>query len=114
MTDPRVALAEFPADDPERARRFWTELLGVSLDPRREDEGRGWQTRTGGAELGLHERGPGPGDRQSLPYFDVPDLAEALERVKTLGGEVIHPGDRWAVCRDTEGSPFGLMVSNQA
>jgi hypothetical protein len=25
-----------------------------------------------------------------------------------LGGAVIHPGERWAICRDSEGSPFGL------
>ncbi|HWE58907.1 MAG TPA: hypothetical protein VG228_04360 [Solirubrobacteraceae bacterium] len=30
---------------------------------------------------------------------------------RELGGEVIHPGARWAVCRDSEGSPFGLAAS---
>jgi predicted enzyme related to lactoylglutathione lyase len=103
-----VSLVEFPADDPERARRFWQELLGMRLEERREGEGRGWQTRTGGAELGVHERGPGPGDRVSLPYFAVDDVAAAVARVVELGGEVIHPGERWAICRDSEGSPFGL------
>ena len=37
-----------------------------------------------------------------------PDLAEAAKRVVELGGELIHPGERWAICRDSEGSPFGL------
>jgi predicted enzyme related to lactoylglutathione lyase len=32
----------------------------------------------------------------------------ALARVTTVGGTVIHPGERWAVCRDSEGTPFGL------
>ena len=32
-------------------------------------------------------------------------------RVRELGGEVIHPGARWAVCRDSEGSPFGLAAT---
>ena len=63
----------------------------------------GWQTREGGVGIGLHARGPGPGDRVSLPYFAVPDLAAALHRVRALGGEVIHPGERWAICRDSEG-----------
>ena len=58
-----------------------------------------------GLRLGVHERGPGPGDTASLPYFTVADLATALERVRELGGSIIHPGDRWAVCRDSEGSP---------
>ena len=34
----------------------------------------------------------------------------ALGRVRELGGEVIHPGERWSICRDTEGNPFGLTV----
>ncbi len=103
-----IDVVEFPADDLDRARRFWTGLLGVQLDARHESEGTGVQTHSGATELGVHSRGTGPGDRVSLPYFAVPDLAAALERVVTLGGEVIHPGERWAICRDSEGSPFGL------
>ena len=103
-----IGLVEFPADDTERARRFWQGLLGVELEPRSAEEGRGWQTRSGSTELGVHERGPGPGDRVSLPYFEVADVESALQRVVDLGGEVIHPGTRWAICRDSEGSPFGL------
>lgn len=29
---PNLSLIEFPADDAERARRFWAELLDVSLE----------------------------------------------------------------------------------
>jgi predicted enzyme related to lactoylglutathione lyase len=103
-----LGLIEFPADDTERALRFWQGLLGVTLEPRSETEGQGWQTRGDAAVLGVHARGRGPGDRLSLPYFNVPDLPTALRQVVELGGEVIHPGDRWAICRDSEGSPFGL------
>ena len=105
---PPFSLLEFPADDPERAARFWVGLLGVELDARREGEGRGWQTHSDGPDLGIHERGSGPGDRFSLPYFDVSDLAAALARVEELGGSVIHPGEQWAICRDSEGTPFGV------
>ena len=104
-------LIEFPADDAARARRFWEGLLETPLEPRGTGEGAGWQSRgagDGAVAVGVHERGPGPGDRVSLPYFAVDDLPAALERVVALGGEVIHPGERWAVCRDSEGSPFGL------
>ena len=106
------SLIEFPADDLERARRFWEGLLVVTLEERREGEGRGLQSRVHAeAWLGVHERGPGPGDRASIPYFAVPDLERTLERVVELGGSVIHPGERWAICRDSEGSPFGLARS---
>lgn len=110
----RVALIEFPADDPERARRFWSGVLGENLTVRSESEGEGWQTRSGATEFGLHPRGPGPGDTFSLPYFEVADVEKALARVAELGGTVVHPGERWAICKDSEGSPFGLMVTPPA
>ena len=121
-----LSLIEFPADDPERARAFWGGFLGVRLEIRGKGEGEGWQTHSGGPSVGIdpavgvdpavdvgpavgvHARGRGPGDSFSLPYFAVSDMAEALERVQALGGSVVHPGERWAICKDSEGSPFGL------
>ena len=54
-------LIEFPADDPDRARRFWHGVLGVALVPRPVAAGSGWQTETDDLRLGVHERGRGPG-----------------------------------------------------
>jgi predicted enzyme related to lactoylglutathione lyase len=115
MAESRLSLIEFPADDPERARRFWDGLLGVELAPRGEGQGEGWETPSGppgDPALGVHERGRGPGDSFSLPYFSVDDLPAALEQVAALGGTVIHPGERWAICKDSEGSPFGLAAAS--
>jgi predicted enzyme related to lactoylglutathione lyase len=106
-----LALVEFPADEPERARRFWSGVLGVELEARSEGEGEGWQSRGGAPPIGVHARGPGPGDTFSLPYFEVNDLPEALSRVEALGGSVVHPGERWAICKDSEGSPFALAAA---
>jgi len=110
MAQSPLGLIEFPADDPERARHFWTGVLGVELQPRSAQEGEGWQTRGDAPAFGVHERGRGPGDTFSLPYFEVDDLNAALEQVGTLGGTVIHPGERWAICKDSEGTPFGLAA----
>jgi predicted enzyme related to lactoylglutathione lyase len=107
----QLCLIEFPADDPERARRFWEGVLGEALDDRAEREGTGRQTRTGVPAVGVHARGRGPGDTASLPYFTVADMAAALERVRDLGGGVVHPGEAWSVCRDSEGTPFGLTAA---
>jgi predicted enzyme related to lactoylglutathione lyase len=71
---------------------------GVTLAPRPAAAGSGWQTDTDGLRLGVHERG-------------VADLATTLERAREFGGSVIHPGERWAVCRDSEGSPFALAAA---
>ena len=78
------------------------------LEPRHEGQGAGWQTSSRNPSVGVHQRGRGPGDSFSLPYFAVDDLAKALEQVEALGGSVVHPGESWAICKDSEGSPFGL------
>lgn len=109
----RLSLIEFPADDPERARRFWSTLLGTSLAPRTEGHGSGWQASVDGPSIGVHQRGTGPGDTFSLPYFEVADIGAALEQVRSLGGTVVHPGSQWAICKDSEGSPFGLARRNR-
>ena len=108
VPNPPLSLVEFPADDPERARHFWANLLDVELEDRQAREGEGWQTHSGAPAVGIHARGRGPGDSFSLPYFAVDDVAEALKRVEALGGSVIHPGEAWAICKDSEGTPFGL------
>jgi predicted enzyme related to lactoylglutathione lyase len=110
----RPSLIEFPADDPERARRFWSGLLQTDLGDRSSDQGSGWQTAAGEPAVGVHERGRGPGDTVSLPYFEVDDLAASLDQVQALGGTIVHPGTRWAICRDSEGSPFGLALGAPA
>jgi predicted enzyme related to lactoylglutathione lyase len=105
-------LIEFPVDDPKRARHFWQELLQTTLENRQPEDGRGWQTEYQGIVVGLHERGPGPGDRFSLPHFPVADLTAAVARVRALGGEIVHPGERWVICRDSEGTPFALTAAH--
>lgn len=105
-------LIEFPADDAGRALRFWSAVLGVELSPRSEQAGRGWEAEADGLRIGVHERGAGPGDTGSLPYFTVAEMSAALDRVREHGGVVIHPGGSWSVCRDSEGSPFALAAAS--
>jgi hypothetical protein len=85
--DRPLALIEFPADDPDRARRFWTDLLGVEPAERSEADGRGWQTHTGDPAVGIHERGTGPGDTVSLPYFTIVRARSRLRALVALSGE---------------------------
>jgi predicted enzyme related to lactoylglutathione lyase len=103
-----AALIEFPADDTERALRFWRGLLDVDLAERGAGEGSGWVADADGVRLGVHERGRGPGDSGSLPYFPVSDMTSALRKVEDLGGAIVHPGENWSICRDSEGTPFAL------
>jgi predicted enzyme related to lactoylglutathione lyase len=114
----KLALIEFPADDAERARGFWSGLLGVALDPREASQGDGWQSATAdsrtAATVGVHARGRGPGDSFSLPYFEVDEIDATLAQVASLGGSVVHPGELWAICKDSEGNPFGLARRTSA
>ncbi|HXM87691.1 MAG TPA: VOC family protein [Solirubrobacteraceae bacterium] len=114
----KPALIEFPADDAERARGFWSGLLGVALDPRESSQGDGWQSAATDARtataVGVHARGRGPGDSFSLPYFEVDEIDATLAQVASLGGSVVHPGEQWAICKDSEGNPFGLARRTSA
>lgn len=109
-----MSLVEFPADDPLRALRFWGGLLDLELEPRGEGEGSGWQSRSSALPVGVHDRGRGPGDSFSLPYFAVDDLPSTLVQVGELGGSVVHPGERWAICKDSEGNPFALAARDRS
>jgi predicted enzyme related to lactoylglutathione lyase len=114
----KLALIEFPADDAQRARSFWSGLLDVALEPRGSAQGEGWQSdeasdqagAAAGAAIGVHQRGRGPGDSFSLPYFEIDDMEGTLAQVPALGGSVVHPGERWSICKDSEGNPFGLAL----
>jgi len=114
----KLALVEFPADDAQRARDFWSGLLDVALEPRGSAQGEGWQSgeapgqaeASAGAAIGVHQRGRGPGDSFSLPYFEVQDMDGTLAQVPALGGSVVHRGERWSICKDSEGNPFGLEL----
>ena len=109
----RLSLIEFPADDPDRALRFWSGLLETELEPRTTDQGDGWQATGDSPAVGVHRRGTGPGDTFSLPYFEVADIDAALEPgqgtrrdrrasrltvgdLQGLGGNPVRPGARAA------------------
>ena len=109
VTSLELSLVEFPADDPVRARRFWAGVLGRELEAREEQQGEGWQSGSTPA-VGIHRRGRGPGDSFSLPYFAVSDIAEAVAAVQALGGTIVHPGEQWTICKDSEGNPFALAA----
>ena len=108
MPDSPLSLVEFPADDPERARRFWTQLLGIELQSRSRDQGEGWQTAGAAPPSACTRAAVARATLSPCPISVVRDIEAALVRVEALGGTVVHPGERWAICKDSEGSPFGL------
>jgi uncharacterized protein len=105
---------EIGVEDTQRARSFYGSLFGWTFEP--VPPGDGSVVATAGIPGGLHG-----GDRGASPYmfFSVDDLEAALGRVRELGGAAdelevnddeaqVKTFGRFALCRDDQGSPFGL------
>ena len=105
---------EIGVEDAERGRAFYGALFGWDFAPGPSGEPGVISTRTLGG--GIHG-----GDKGAAPYlfFAVDDMDAAITRVRELGGTVEHvdvEGDaesvarfgRFQLCRDDQGSPFGL------
>ncbi|WP_407709916.1 VOC family protein [Arthrobacter nitrophenolicus] len=105
---------ELGVEDAERGKRFYGELFGWTLSP--GPSGAGFSIGTAGIPGGIHG-----GDRGASPYlfFRVDNLDEALARVRDLGGSVdetdlgesestVAEYGRFKLCRDDQGSAFGL------
>ena len=109
-----VSFIELGVGDSAAGRAFYEGLFGWGFET--GPSGNGWMLRTPNLEGGMH-----PNDAGGGPYlfFAVEDMDAALARVRELGGEVDETnveGDaeqvkrtgRFKLCRDDQGSPFGL------
>ncbi|MBV7694436.1 VOC family protein [Streptomyces sp. TRM70350] len=107
---------EIGVADPERGRAFYAALFGWTLEP--APSGRGFTVGTDGLPGGMHG-----GDEGASPYlfFRVDDIEAATAKVRELGGTVQDIGEegeedpesvarfgRFKLCRDDQGSSFGL------
>ncbi|MET7873986.1 VOC family protein [Streptomyces cyaneofuscatus] len=110
-----ISFFELGVDDPEKARTFYGALFGWNFEPGPAGEG-GYAIGTPSGQGGVHGGDPGGG-----PYlfFRVDDLAAAVAQVRELGGSVegtdLGEDDasaarfgRFRLCRDDQGSHFGL------
>jgi uncharacterized protein len=121
MAHGQITHIEFPADDTERARRFYSELFGWKLTEWPEFPGyfvfSTGPTETAGGAIG--ERGKSVGDKVRV-YIEVDSIDEVVPRVPDLGGKVITPrtaiaGQGWyAVLNDSEGSEVALYEGQGA
>ena len=104
---------EIPADDPERAKRFYSEIFGWSFDAMEGYPDYFLFRTEGGVGGAIGKRGVSAG-QQLRDYVTVPSVDEALGRVPELGGTVVTPkeevpGQGWyAVINDSEGNEIGL------
>lgn len=113
MAKGEITHIEFPADDPERAKRFYTAVAGWEFG---EMEGfpNYWLFRTSEtAGGGLGRRGDSVGDVIRV-YISVDKLEPAVAAAEANGGTVMTPPSdvpgqgRFAAVRDPEGNEVGL------
>ena len=115
MANGQITHIEFPADDPARASRFYSELFGWELSEMPGFENYflfsfGAIERAGGA---IGKRNESTGDKLRV-YVEVDSIDPVLARVPGLGGKVTTarteiPGQGWyAVVEDSEGTEIGL------
>jgi predicted enzyme related to lactoylglutathione lyase len=118
----QVVHFEIPADDVERAKKFYGELFGWKIDkytgPLFTDY---WMIAT--AAEGEQALGGGMMQRQHpqqtiTMYIDVPSVDEYVAKVTNMGGQVFFPKmavpgmGYFAVCLDPENNQFGLWEND--
>ena len=111
-----ISFIEFGAENAEEAARFYAALFGWGSEPGPNGAEAGYQLDLAGTPAGIHSGDPG-----AAPYvfFAVEDMQAACDQVVELGGTVDPmdlSGDAddqathglFTLCRDQQGSPFGL------
>lgn len=120
MAKGEITHVEIPADDPERARRFYLAVAGWEFAAMEEFPGY-WMARTGEASgAGLGRRGESVGPVLRI-YITVDALEPAVAAAAANGGTVVEaPKEigggmgRFAVVHDPEGNEIGLWEAPAA
>ena len=118
----RVVHFELPADDPDRAAKFYADAFGWKVEKWGGPTDY-WLVTTGeapepGIDGGIGRRQDA--DDQITNTIDVPDLDAAVAAVEAAGGRITRarapvPGAGWlAYAVDTEGNPFGMMQADES
>ncbi len=118
----RVTHFEIPADDPERAIKFYSKVFGWKIK-KWEGPMDYWLVTTGSdKEPGINgaimkKSDPAMGVVNSI---DVTSVESFLKKVVAAGGKTIMPKTPipgvgyFAYCQDTEGNMFGMMQSDKS
>jgi predicted enzyme related to lactoylglutathione lyase len=118
----RVVHFELPADDPDRAAKFYADAFGWKVTKWGGPTDY-WLVETGvegepGIDGGIGRRQDA--SDQTTNTIDVADLDAAVAAVEAAGGRITNPkhavrGVGWlAYAADTEGNPFGMMQADES
>jgi len=105
---------EFPAQDVDRAEKFWEAVGGWSIEAMGMPgvDYRMYQEEDQGGAVYAGDAGP-------LVYYGGEDIDADIANVRGAGGEADDkqpiPGVGWFThCKDTEGNRFGLFQSDES
>ncbi len=110
---------EIPADNLERAKKFYGKLFGWKINPIPGME-QYWHIDTGGPDDSpdggmMTRKQPG---QTITNYVNVPSVTRYMAKVKKLGGNVCMPKTAvpqmgyFAVCQDQENNTFAIWEVN--
>lgn len=113
---PRVSHFDIPADDPQRAQKFYADVFDWKFE-KWDGPMDYWMANTGteepGINGGLSKRMPGQLGMTNT--ISVPSVDNFSNKITENGGQLIIPkmaipGVGWfAQCTDTEGNVFGII-----
>ena len=127
---PTIVHFEIPADDVERAKKFYSDLFGWKIEkwPGTDSKGTSnmeyWIVNTTDDKGNKASIGGGMMKRQDqhqqiTNFIDVNSVDEYSSKIEKLGGKVVVSKmavprmGYFAVCHDTENNSFGIWESNE-
>ncbi|MBL8036374.1 VOC family protein [Nitrospira sp. CMX1] len=112
---------EVPADDLDRAQKFYRSMFGWTFAKLPAAINDYWHIDTGGPDASP-DGGMMPRMHPQQPitnYVGVPSVSKAATKVEKLGGTLCKPKTAvpgmgyFAICLDTEGNTFALWEMNE-
>ena len=139
---PTIVHFEIPADDVERAKKFYSDLFGWKMErwPGTDDgkesysspsssnmqywiistiDDKGNKASISGGLMKRYDQ-PDQHHRQITNFIDVNSVDEYSSKIEKLGGKIVVPKmavpgmGYFAVCHDTEDNSFGVWESNES
>jgi predicted enzyme related to lactoylglutathione lyase len=120
-TTPSIVWFEIPADNLERAKKFYSALFGWKIEkfPGMTDY---WHIDTGGADETLDggllaRKHPA---QAVTNYVNVESVTQSAAKVEKLGGKVMKPRTAvpqmgyFVICQDTENNEFALWERDES
>lgn len=120
-TSASIVWFEVPADDLDRAQKFYKSMFGWNFAKLPAAINDYWHIDTGGPDASP-DGGMMPRIHPQQPitnYVSVPSVTRAAAKVEKLGGTVCKPKTPvpgmgyFAICLDTEGNTFALWEMNE-